>query len=63
MLRELHKHMNSDNVVSLDEFKIIYIAPMKSLVQEMVANFSKVSIRYDSMLEWEWKERSIQGSV
>jgi len=42
MLRELHKHMNADNVINLEEFKIIYIAPMKSLVQEMVANFSKV---------------------
>ena len=42
MLREIHKHMNAENNVNRDEFKIIYVAPMKSLVQEMVANFSKV---------------------
>jgi hypothetical protein len=28
--------------VDLDAFKMIYIAPMKSLVQEMVSNFGKV---------------------
>ena len=44
MLREIHKHTNADNVVNRDEFKIIYVAPMKSLVQEMVANFSKVCL-------------------
>lgn len=30
--------------VDLDAFKMIYIAPMKSLVQEMVSNFGKVCI-------------------
>ena len=43
ILRELHKHMGADNTVNLESFKVIYIAPMRSLVQEMVANFSKVS--------------------
>ena len=40
--------MNADNSVNLDDFKVIYVAPMRSLVQEMVANFSKVStvLRY-----------------
>ena len=42
ILRELHKHMSSDGSINLDEFKVIYVAPMRSLVQEMVANFSKV---------------------
>jgi len=42
ILREVGKHLNPDNSVNLDEFKVIYIAPMKSLVQEMVANFTKV---------------------
>lgn len=42
ILREIHKHVNADNSVNLDEFKVIYVAPMRSLVQEMVANFSKV---------------------
>jgi pre-mRNA-splicing helicase BRR2 len=41
ILREMEKHSNEDGSVSLDDFKIIYVAPMKSLVQEMVANFSK----------------------
>ena len=43
ILREIGKHLNPDNSVNLDEFKVIYIAPMKSLVQEMVVNFTKVS--------------------
>lgn len=44
VLREIHKHMNSDGSVNLDEFKVIYVAPMRSLVQEMVANFGKVGL-------------------
>jgi len=42
ILREINKHMNPDGTINLDEFKVIYVAPMRSLVQEMVANFSKV---------------------
>ncbi|PAV56692.1 hypothetical protein WR25_04976 isoform F [Diploscapter pachys] len=41
ILREVSKHMNEDGSIKLDEFKCIYIAPMKSLVQEMVGSFSK----------------------
>lgn len=41
ILREISKHLNSDGSVNIDGFKVIYIAPMRSLVQEMVANFSK----------------------
>ncbi|XP_046850049.1 U5 small nuclear ribonucleoprotein 200 kDa helicase-like [Xenia sp. Carnegie-2017] len=41
ILREISKHINLDGTINADEFKVIYIAPMKSLVQEMVANFSK----------------------
>ena len=33
--------MNDDGTVRKDEFKCIYIAPMRSLVQEMVGNFKK----------------------
>jgi Superfamily II helicase len=43
MLREIGKHINADGTINADEFKIIYVAPMRSLVQEMVGNFSKVS--------------------
>ena len=42
ILREISKHINLDGTINADEFKVIYVAPMKSLVQEMVANFSKV---------------------
>ncbi|KAG8221998.1 hypothetical protein J437_LFUL003378 [Ladona fulva] len=41
MMREIGKHINPDGTINADEFKIIYVAPMRSLVQEMVGNFSK----------------------
>ena len=43
MMHEISKHINDDGTINADEFKIIYVAPMRSLVQEMVGNFSKVS--------------------
>lgn len=43
MLREIGKHINIDGTINVDDFKIIYVAPMRSLVQEMVGSFSKVS--------------------
>ena len=39
MLREIGKHINADGTINKDEFKIIYIAPMRSLVAEMTENF------------------------
>ena len=42
MLREIGKHVNPDGTINGDEFKIIYVAPMKSLVQEMVGGFRMV---------------------
>ncbi|UYV81297.1 SNRNP200 [Cordylochernes scorpioides] len=41
MMREIGKHINSDGTINADDFKIVYVAPMRSLVQEMVGNFSK----------------------
>ncbi|KAJ0170074.1 hypothetical protein K1T71_014680 [Dendrolimus kikuchii] len=41
ILREVGKHVNDDGTVNANDFKIIYVAPMRSLVQEMVGNFSK----------------------
>lgn len=42
MLREIGRHINaSDGTINADEFKIVYVAPMRSLVQEMVGNFSR----------------------
>ena len=43
MLREIGKHINTDGTINTDDFKIIYVAPMRSLVAEMVGNFRKVS--------------------
>lgn len=44
MLREIGKHINMDGTINVDDFKIIYIAPMRSLVQEMVGSFGKVGV-------------------
>ncbi|EAL72371.1 DEAD/DEAH box helicase [Dictyostelium discoideum AX4] len=42
ILHEIGKNRDRDSgKIRLDAFKIVYIAPMKSLVQEMVGNFSK----------------------
>lgn len=41
ILREMSKHMNEDGTVRKDEFKCIYVAPMRSLVQEMVGSFKQ----------------------
>lgn len=43
-MREIGKHVNPDGTINADDFKIIYIAPMKSLAQEMVGNFSEVKL-------------------
>ncbi|KPI42397.1 Pre-mRNA-splicing factor brr2 [Cyphellophora attinorum] len=40
MLREIGKHRNPETgEIMLDDFKIVYIAPLKALVQEQVGNF------------------------
>ena len=41
ILREVGKHVMPDGTINVDEFKMIYIAPMRSLVQEVVGNFTK----------------------
>ncbi|KAI4262470.1 MAG: hypothetical protein L6R42_002352 [Xanthoria sp. 1 TBL-2021] len=42
MLREIGKHRNdATGEIMLDDFKIVYIAPLKALVQEQVGNFGK----------------------
>lgn len=40
IMREIGKYVNEDGSIRADQFKIVYIAPMRSLVQEMVGNFS-----------------------
>lgn len=41
ILREVGLNMTPEGDLDLDSFKIVYIAPMKALVQETVGNFSK----------------------
>ncbi|KAB7500481.1 ATP-dependent DNA helicase [Armadillidium nasatum] len=41
VLREIGKNTNPDGTINGDAFKIIYVAPMRSLVTEMTRNFSK----------------------
>lgn len=40
MLREILKYPKKDGGYDVDRFKIIYVAPIKALVQEIVENFS-----------------------
>jgi len=41
MLNQLGQHLKEDGTFALDAFKIVYIAPMKALVQECVQSFGK----------------------
>lgn len=47
MMREIGKHINDDGTINADDFKIIYVAPMRSLVQEMVGNFGRRLASYN----------------
>jgi pre-mRNA-splicing helicase BRR2 len=48
ILHEMSKHYSSETgMFDLASFKIVYIAPMKALVQEMVGNFSSRLKHYD----------------
>lgn len=40
ILKEIALHMNSDGSFRHDEYKIVYVAPMKALVAEVVGNLS-----------------------
>ena len=40
IMHEIAKNMREDGTVDLDNFKVVYVAPMKALVSEMVDNFS-----------------------
>lgn len=47
ILREIGKHRNPETgEIDLDSFKIVYIAPLKALVQEQVGNFGKRLAEY-----------------
>lgn len=47
MMREIGKHIKDDGTINADEFKIIYVAPMCSLIQEMVGNFGRRLANYN----------------
>ena len=47
ILRAMKPHIAEDGTINADAFKVIYIAPMKSLVQEMVGNFGKRLAAYN----------------
>lgn len=47
MLHEIGLHRRDDGSIDTTAFKIIYVAPMKALVAEMVGNFSKRLAPYD----------------
>jgi pre-mRNA-splicing helicase BRR2 len=64
MMREIGKHVNPvDGKINTDQFKIIYIAPLKSLVQEMVGSFSKRLANYNlkviPIFYWQFKSLEI----
>ena len=41
MLREIKMHVDESGVLRRDQFKIIYVAPMKALAQEIQQTFHK----------------------
>ncbi len=41
IMHELGLHRREDGSIDKSAFKIVYVAPMKALVAEMVGNFSK----------------------
>lgn len=41
IVHELKQHIGPGGVVRKDDFKIVYIAPMKALAAEMTRNFSR----------------------
>ncbi|CAM9294568.1 unnamed protein product, partial [Chrysoparadoxa australica] len=41
MLHEIGQHRKEDGSIDTSAFKIVYVAPMKALVQEVVQNFGK----------------------
>ena len=42
ILHEMYLHRREDGSVDKDKFKIVFVAPMKALVKEMVDSFGRV---------------------
>lgn len=51
ILREIGKNVRSDGTIDTSSFKAIYIAPMRSLVQEMVGSFRKRLGNYNLVVD------------
>jgi pre-mRNA-splicing helicase BRR2 len=47
ILQILNQHRKSNGSIDVKQFKIIYIAPMKALVSEVVGNFKNRLSAYD----------------
>jgi pre-mRNA-splicing helicase BRR2 len=60
VLRELGLHKRQDSSLDLAAFKIVYVAPMKALVAEMVGNFTK---RLGGGTEYGLTVRELTGDV
>ena len=57
VLHELGLHRKADGSIDTSAFKIVYVAPMKALVAEMVGNFSKrLSDKYGIKVRFRGKE-------
>jgi activating signal cointegrator complex subunit 3 len=41
VLREVGQHMSPGGVIARNDFKVVYVAPMKALAAEVTASFSK----------------------
>ena len=47
-MREIGRHIDpNDGSIAVENFKIIYIAPMRSLATEMVGNFTRRLASYN----------------
>ena len=42
-------HRREDGSIKTSDFKVVYVAPMKALVAEMVGNFTKRLEKYDCL--------------
>eukprot|EP01061_Rhynchopus_euleeides_P045577 TRINITY_DN8255_c1_g1_i1.p1 TRINITY_DN8255_c1_g1~~TRINITY_DN8255_c1_g1_i1.p1 ORF type:complete len:1912 (+),score=925.93 TRINITY_DN8255_c1_g1_i1:147-5882(+) len=51
MLQEVGKHVTPQGTLMKEEFKMVYVCPMKALAQEMVVNFGKKLAPYNMVVK------------
>eukprot|EP01064_Diplonema_japonicum_P017634 TRINITY_DN2587_c0_g1_i4.p1 TRINITY_DN2587_c0_g1~~TRINITY_DN2587_c0_g1_i4.p1 ORF type:complete len:2057 (+),score=560.71 TRINITY_DN2587_c0_g1_i4:113-6283(+) len=51
MLQEIGRHVTPEGTLMKEEFKMVYVAPMKALAQEMVTNFTKKLACYNMIVK------------